>query len=207
MNLMDKNSSDILNEKKRGENDTPHDLADVVEADDGQQDADTAPPEQQDTEVLVEKKYHEAWLRACADLENMRRRREKEMEEYAQYGHMVFAKELLAVADNLDRALLSVSSSDAHESAMKAFYDGVCLTQKTLEKVFATFHITKIQALNMPFSPLYHEAVGEKAPSPGHDIPDGNIVEVLQDGYLLKDRVLRPAMVMVAKNHVGRHDC
>ena len=204
-----KNSSDTLDknkEKKEKDSTVPHDLSDLVEHQDPtlKEKIVQEEPTGQDSEAVSpeEKKYHDAWLRACADLENMRRRKEKEMEEYTQYGHMVFAKELLSVADNLDRALLSVSSHTIDGSPLKAFYDGVCLTQKSLEKVFSTFGIKKIPALHSLFNPLYHDAVGEKPPSE-KDTPDGTIVEVLQDGYLLKERVLRPAMVIVAKNHLN----
>lgn len=140
--------------------------------------------------------YYEQWLRVCADLENLRRRHERERVEQIQYAHGRFAKELLSVADNLERALQSVSSSNQEQEPLKGFYQGVLLTYKALEKVLTHFNVEKISALHQIFDPLHHEAMGEQEEA---EVLPGTVVKVLQEGYVLKDKVLRPALVLLSK--------
>jgi molecular chaperone GrpE len=134
-------------------------------------------------------------LRSLADAENSRRQASRAAADARQYGISGFARELLAVADNLQRALDAAEHPDRSvENA--ALIEGVRATERMLVNIFDRFGIRKIQALNAPFDPNLHEAVMEVA-DPSH--PPGTAVSVMEDGYTIGDRLLRPARVAVAK--------
>ena len=138
---------------------------------------------------LAAAEHHDAWLRAKADGENFRRRSQTEIANAHKYAVEDFASELLAVKDSLEAALLSESAS---VESMRA---GVELTLRQLTSVFAKFSVTEIDPLGQKFDPHQHQAIGtvdsEAAPN--------TVVQVLQKGYFLHERVIRPALVMVAK--------
>ena len=136
-------------------------------------------------------------LRALAEAENQRRRGQREREEAVRYAAAPMLRDLLAVADNLQRALESVPADTADESgALKTLLEGVQLTQRELQTVFERHGIVKLDPLGERLNPHHHEAMFE-VPDP--DQPSGTIAQVLQSGYLLHDRLLRPARVGVAK--------
>ena len=147
-------------------------------------------PEDSIEEAVLEPDFKDQWMRALADLDNARRRFEKEKEDIASYAIVRFAKELLPISDNLARALGSGSDTE------NPLYQGVVLTQKELEKVFQKFGIHTIEALNQPFDPNRHQAMLEEDNA---TVSPGTIVSVLQEGYTLHDRLLRPSLVCVAK--------
>ena len=135
-------------------------------------------------------------LRAMADLENLRRRADKEKVESIQYGLTRFAGDLLTVADTLERALASMGGQ-ARESAsdsVKTVLDGVELTSKELLRVFEKHGIKRIDPKGAKFDPHLHTAIAQ-VPAP--TVPDGSVVDVAQLGYSIGDRLLRPAMVVV----------
>jgi molecular chaperone GrpE len=135
-------------------------------------------------------------LRAMADLENMRRRAEKEKAESIQYGLTRFAGDLLTVADTLERALTSVRA-EAREGAgesVRTILDGVDLTGKELLRVFEKHGIKRIDPKGAKFDPHLHTAIAQ-VPAP--TVPDGQVVDVAQVGFSIGDRLLRPAMVIV----------
>jgi molecular chaperone GrpE len=135
-------------------------------------------------------------LRAMADLENLRRRAEKEKAESIQYGLTRFAGDLLAVADTLERALSSMSG-EARASAgeaVRTVLDGVDLTGKELLRVFEKHGIKRIDPKGAKFDPHLHTAIAQ-VPAP--TVPDGQVVDVAQVGYSIGERLLRPAMVVV----------
>jgi len=133
-------------------------------------------------------------LRAVAEVENYRRRAEKEREDTAKYAITGFAREMLTVADNLRRALES-QPADLPES-LKAFVSGVELTERELLAIFERAGIVKLSPEGQPFNHDLHQAIFEVEDA---GKPAGSVVQVLQSGYTLKDRLLRPAMVGVAK--------
>lgn len=136
-------------------------------------------------------------LRQAAETENMRRRLEREKQDAGVYAITSFARELLAVADNLRRALSAAPESADPTSPVHQVLVGVEMTEKELLNVFAKAGIAKIEAMGEKLDPNRHQAMVEM---PTADTAPGTIVQVLQDGYTIKDRLLRPAMVIVAKS-------
>lgn len=136
-------------------------------------------------------------LRAMAEVENVRRRGAREREEASKYALTSFARELLSVADNLRRALASVPE-EARDSddTLRSLLDGVELTERELLAVFERHDIRPIEALGEKFDHNWHQAVVQLERP---DKPAGTVVEVIQAGYAIADRLLRPAMVAVAK--------
>lgn len=135
-------------------------------------------------------------LYARAEIQNVRRRLEKEKEDARNYATTGFARDILSVADNLGRALDSIPADLREDDKLKGFVAGIEATQRELEKVFGNNGITRIAAKGMPLDPNQHQAMME---IPTTDAEPGTIVQEMQAGYMLKDRLLRPAMVGVAK--------
>lgn len=136
-------------------------------------------------------------LRAHADMDNLRKRTEREKDETAKYAISKFAREVLAVGDNLQRAMAAVPPGAADvDPALKALMDGVALTEREFLNVLERNGVKRIDPEGQPFNPHQHQAMIE-IDQP--DVAPGTIVQVYQPGYLLDDRVLRPAMVVVAK--------
>lgn len=140
-------------------------------------------------------KLREDYIRAFAELENTKKRCAQEIEKNNKYAVSSFAKSLLTVADNLGRAIEAAEGSQNSESC-EALLKGVKLTQNELTRVFEKFGITKIEALNQHFDPNFHQVVQEVEDKTK---PAGTIIAELQTGYMLKDRLLREAMVVVTK--------
>jgi molecular chaperone GrpE len=136
-------------------------------------------------------------LRALAETENVRRRAQREREDAEKYAVGTFAKDLLSVADNLRRALDSLPESNARDDRTRSLLEGVAATERELLAVFERNGIRRIDPKGELFDHNFHQAIFE-APNSGK--PGGTIVEVLQPGYLLRERLLRPAMVGVAKD-------
>lgn len=154
----------------------------------------------EDTEPAVQLEALQTRLfRALADSENTRRRAERDVEEARKYGIAEFARELLVIADNLQRALAAAEQNDGKQQN-KALLEGVRATERMLMSVFERFGIRKIEALGARFDPAVHEAISETVDE-AH--PSGTVVRVTEDGYLIQDRLLRPARVIVAKNPAG----
>lgn len=142
-------------------------------------------------------KLKDQLLRTLAELENYRKRAEREREEMAKFAITGFARELLTVADNLRRAIESVPSEhDDPQNLLKSLLEGVEITEKELLSAFKKHSIEKIEPLGQAFDHHFHQAMFEVEDP---DQPAGTIIHVLQSGYLLNDRLLRPAMVGVAK--------
>jgi len=145
---------------------------------------------------LAEQKDH--LLRALAETENVRRRGQREREDALKYAVSGFAKELLSVADNLRRALDSLPESEVRDERTRGLLAGVAATERELLSVFERHGIQRIDPDGERFDHNLHQAIFE-AERPGK--PGGTIIEVLQPGYVLHDRLLRPAMVGVAKEN------
>lgn len=141
--------------------------------------------------------FKDKWLRAHAEIENVRKRTEREKEETAKYAITRLARDIVTVGDNFQRAISAVPA-DAAESdpALKSFLEGVTLTERELLNALERHGIRRQEAMNEPFNPHLHQAVME---IPRSDVPEGTVVQVFQPGFMIEDRVLRPAMVAVAK--------
>ncbi len=134
-------------------------------------------------------------LYARAETQNVRRRAEKEVADAHAYAATKFARDILSVADNLGRALAALSEEQRADDAIKPLITGLEATERELLSVFERHGITRIAAIGLPLDPNQHQAMLE-IPS---DKEAGTIVQEMQAGYMLKDRLLRPAMVGVAK--------
>jgi molecular chaperone GrpE len=137
-------------------------------------------------------------LRTLAEMENLRKRTEREVTDARLYGVASFARDILGVADNMRRALDAVSPElrASAEAGVKALIDGVDLTERELLKVLEKNGVRQFSPRGEKFDPNVHQAMFE-VPNPS--IPAGSVVEVVQPGYMIGERVLRPAMVGVSK--------
>jgi molecular chaperone GrpE len=135
-------------------------------------------------------------LRALAEVENVRRRAQRERDDVQKYAVTGFAKDLLSSADNLRRALDSLPETEIKSEKTRLMLEGVAATERELLGVFERHGIRRLDPKGERFDHNYHQAIFE-VPATGQ--PNGTVVEVLQPGYVLHDRLLRPAMVGVAK--------
>jgi molecular chaperone GrpE len=137
-------------------------------------------------------------LRTLAEMENLRRRTEREVADARAYGISRFARDVLDIADNLQRALDAVTA-DARASAdpgLTALIEGVELTEKGLHSALEKTGVKKFDPMGQKFDPNVHQAMYEV---PDGSVPSGTVVHVVQSGYMIGDRILRPALVGVAK--------
>ena len=157
-------------------------------------------PEADPTDMLIAEAadLKERLLRALADMENLRKRTEREKAEASLYAATNFARDLLSVADSLDRALQSMprDGRDQLDEATRNLVAGIEVTHKEFLNVFSRHGISRIEPLGEKFDPHFHQAMFE-VPDPS--APAGTVVQVMQAGYVIGERCLRPAMVGVAK--------
>jgi molecular chaperone GrpE len=141
------------------------------------------------TEALAKEaaEARDRWMRALAEMENLRRRTEREV-----------ARDILAVADNMDRALKALDDElrEKADAAVKGLLDGVEITERELHKVLEKHGVKRLEPAGEKFDPNFHQAMYE-VPDPS--VPAGTVVQVVQAGYTIGDRVLRPALVGVAR--------
>jgi molecular chaperone GrpE len=135
-------------------------------------------------------------LYAQAEVQNVRRRMEKEAADARAYAATGFARDILSVSDNLTRALEAIPAELREDEKFKGLVAGLDATGRELDSVFAKHGISRIAAMGLPLDPNQHQAMVE---IPTADAEPGTIVAEMQAGYLIKDRLLRPAMVGVAK--------
>ena len=136
-----------------------------------------------------------ATMYAHAEAQNVRRRAEKEAADARAYAVTSFARDVLSVADNLARGLSAIPADLREDERLKGLIAGLEATQRELDAVFQRNGITKIAAMGLPLDPNQHQAMLEV---PSDEAP-GTIVQEMQAGYMLKDRLLRPSLVGVAK--------
>ena len=135
-------------------------------------------------------------LYAAAELQNTRRRMEKEVADAKSYAAAGFARDMLAIKDHLDRALAAVGEDLRADKTAANFLAGIESTARELEQVFARHGIKRVESKGQPLDPHKHQAMLE---IPHEEAEPGTIVEEMQPGYVMKDRLLRPALVGVAK--------
>ena len=165
-----------------------------------QETADQAPElAEHDRMAELEKALEEAnskALYAAAEIQNVRRRLEQEKTQAAAYASASFARDMLAIKDHLDRALAAVGEELRNDKVASNFLAGIESTARELDAVFSRNGIVRVKAIGEPLDPHKHQAMMEV---PSEDSEPGTIVEEMQAGYMLKDRLLRPALVGVAK--------
>jgi molecular chaperone GrpE len=135
-------------------------------------------------------------LYARAETQNVRRRLEKDIADARAYAATGFARDILSVSDNLGRALSSIPADLREDDKMKNLVAGIEATGREIDKVFAAHGISRIAAVGLPLDPNQHQAMIEL---PSADAEPGTVMQELQAGYMIKDRLLRPAMVAVSK--------
>ena len=169
----------------------------------------TTPPDEQilngaddpikDLEAKLEAKEKEAvetydrLLRVSAEFGNYKKRSSREMEEFRRFANQSLIKEMLSVVDNLE---LAMDSTNGHKAIDKDLVQGLELTHREILKVFEKFNVKPIDAKGQPFDPTFHEAVMQEETD---DCPKNTVINELQRGYMIHDRLLRPSMVVVAK--------
>lgn len=177
------------------ENETPVDDGTPPEAETAEAPAAAEP--QDETAKLAEQvaSLQQDLLYARAETQNVTRRKDKEIADAHAYAATKFARDILSVADNLGRALAAIGEEQREDEKFKPFVAGLEATERELMSVFERHGITRIAAIGLPLDPNQHQAMLE-IPS---DKEAGTIVQEMQAGYMMKDRLLRPAMVGVAK--------
>jgi len=150
-----------------------------------------------DTLLSENAEMRDKLLRTMADMENLRQRTEREKTDTSRYAISNFARDVLTIGDNLRRAIEHVPADAAAQNpALKSFLEGVELTERELLKMMEKHGVTKLEPLGQRFDPNQQQAMYEV---PTTEVPEGTVVEVMQAGYAIADRVLRPALVAVSK--------
>lgn len=157
-------------------------------------------PEEGANEALVKEaaEARDKMLRTLAEMENLRKRTAKEVSDARAYGITGFARDVLDIADNLQRALDAVpqEAREAADPGLKALIEGVEITERSLHKTLEKNGVQKIEPLGEKFDPNFHQAMYEV---PDSTVPSGTVVQVVQAGYTIGERILRPALVAVTK--------
>ena len=165
------------------------------------QDAPQDAPEEAAQEPNLEDRMaaaNDQLLRSLAELENTRKRAERDRAEALKYGAMSFARDMLGVADNFQRALKAVDDmAEEVPEAMRGLLDGIAATQRDLLAALARHKVTPLDPMGEKFDPNMHEAIFE---APGTGQESGTIIEVIETGYMMEARLLRPAKVGIAKD-------
>ena len=138
-------------------------------------------------------------LRSLAENENLRKRTIKEIEQIKKYGHINLLRDFLNVVDNMERAVKSSTSEKQSETSVKNLIDGIEIVLKEMKSLLDKNQIKKIEPLHEKFDYNFHQAMFE---APSSDYEEGLIIEVIQPGYILYDRLIRPAMVGVSKGEM-----
>ena len=159
-------------------------------------------------ELTVEQKLKETedkLLRSLAEIENQRRRFEKEIKDAFEFGSFNFAKESLAILDNLQRAKIAIKNDEVLKSNkdLNKFLENISIIEKDLISIFEKNRITKIEAKGKKFDPNLHQAMTEIEDDQSEV---GTVIQEIQNGYMLGDRLLRPALVAVAKKKKPKNE-
>ena len=163
--------------------------ADQEEVDDPMKDLES----QLETKEQQAKENYDRLLRVSAEFENYKKRTSRELEEFRKFANQSLIKEMLSVIDNLE---LAMNSTNGHKTIDQGLLQGLDMTHKEILKVFEKFNVKPIEAKGQIFDPTYHEAVMQEETD---EVDENTVINELQRGYLIHDRLLRPAMVVVAK--------
>ncbi|MCE2992638.1 MAG: nucleotide exchange factor GrpE [Alphaproteobacteria bacterium] len=171
------------------------DAEEVVQQDENE--AIKAPNNEKQVPEEEHNKLKNQLMMVAADFENFKKRAAKEKEDDARYNISKFARDMIEVLENLYRAESSINTEELESNnTLKQIFTGVELTKKSLIDVFEKYNIKRIDPIDQPFNPDYHQAIAH-VPSTTHE--DGSVIQVIQAGYVIHDRLLRPALVAVAK--------
>ncbi|MBC8294523.1 MAG: nucleotide exchange factor GrpE [Pelagibacterales bacterium] len=176
------------------------DNTDAINPDNNDTNEEPAEEETQETEedILKEeiKTLKEEKIRVLAEMENLRKRFDREKIDSIKYGSVNFARDILSPGDNLERALSAINQEEEHPQSIKNLIEGLLMVKKELSTALEKNGITKIETLDKKFDPNLHQAMMEIE---NNDLEEGIVVQEIQTGYMMHDRLLRPAMVGVSK--------
>ncbi|MDA0967739.1 MAG: nucleotide exchange factor GrpE [Proteobacteria bacterium] len=176
------------------------DNTDAINPDNNDTNEEPAEEETQETEedILKEeiKTLKEEKIRVLAEMENLRKRFDREKIDSIKYGSVNFARDILSPGDNLERALSAINQEEEHPQSIKNLIEGLLMVKKELSTALEKNGITKIESLDKKFDPNLHQAMMEIE---NNDLEEGIVVQEIQTGYMMHDRLLRPAMVGVSK--------
>ncbi len=153
------------------------------------------PSEEEKLQVEI-KNLKEERIRVLAEMENLRKRFDREKIDSIKYGSANFARDILLPSDNLERALSALNKEEEHPQSIKNLIEGLLMVKKELSKALEKNGITKINSIDEKFDPNLHQAMMEVE---NDDLDEGIVVQEIQPGYMMYDRLLRPAMVGVSK--------
>ena len=180
--------------------DSKDDKLDEVHSENNEEDSDSEEEDTKETEedILKEeiKTLKEEKIRVLAEMENLRKRFEREKIDSIKYGSVNFARDILSPGDNLERALSAINEEEEHPQSIKNLIEGLLMVKKELSTALEKNGIEKIDTLNKKFDPNLHQAMMEIE---NNDLDEGVVVQEIQTGYMMHDRLLRPAMVGVSK--------
>ena len=182
------NKDENLKEGTSAKNDEPENEADSTEEENEESEEERL---QEEVRVLKEDK-----IRVLAEMENLRKRFDREKIDSIKYGSVNFARDILSPGDNLERALSAINQEDDHPQSIKNLIEGLKMVQKELSSALEKNGISKINSMNEKFDPNLHQAMMEVERD---DLDEGIVVQEIQTGYMMHDRLLRPAMVGVSK--------
>ena len=196
------NNKDEISETNQSEN-----LEEIIE----ENTSDTNIQNEEENQELIEEDFKETEeerlkeeiktlkeekIRVLAEMENLRKRFDREKVDSIKYGSVNFARDILSPGDNLERALSSINKEEQHPQSIKNLIEGLLMVKKELSSALEKNGITKIDTLNTKFDPNLHQAMMEIE---NNDLDEGVVVQEIQTGYMMYDRLLRPAMVGVSK--------
>ena len=169
------------------------DITETKSGEDTSDDPIKALEEQLNAKEEEAKETYDRLLRVSAEFENYKKRSAREMEDFRKFANQSLLKEMLSVVDNLELAINSANEKQESESSLK---EGLELTLREILRVLEKFSVTPIESKGKSFDPTYHEAVMQEETD---EHPENTVITEMQKGYLIHDRLLRPAMVVVAK--------
>ncbi len=194
-----------VNNHEEDENITSHNNDDSQSSDSSSIDGKDSPNNEEDLDNDENhsqdeiKDLKDQLLRSLAENENLRKRTAKEIEQIKKYGHISLLRDFLNVVDNMERAVKSSTSENQSETGVKNLIDGIEIVLKEMKSLLDKNQIKKIEPLHERFDYNFHQAMFE---TPSSDYEEGLIIEVIQPGYVLHDRLIRPAMVGVSKGEI-----
>ena len=188
------------NEESQEVTDSKEDSLDDKHSENNEENIKSEEEDLQDTEedILKEeiKTLKEEKIRVLAEMENLRKRFEREKIDSLKYGSVNFARDILSPGDNLERALSVINEEEEHSQSIKNLIDGLHMVKKELSTALEKHGVKKIDSLNKKFDPNLHQAMMEVE---NNNLDEGVVVQEIQTGYVMHDRLLRPAMVGVSK--------
>ena len=191
--IIENNESQNLDDPKEENKDDVNSLNIDKDADSEEEDIKETEEDTLKEEIRTLK---EEKIRVLAEMENLRKRFEREKIDSIKYGSVNFARDILSPGDNLERALSAINEEEEHPQSIKNLIEGLLMVKKELSTALEKNGITKIDSLDKKFDPNLHQAMMEIE---NNDLDEGIVVQEIQTGYMMHDRLLRPAMVGVSK--------